>query len=624
MKKLLFIICLFLLFFTIACDEENPDEGGSGDDVITEEFLQKCDEKIISGGDIAFDVDFPTFFQVEGLNVEYSYTSSNTNVLSNEGKITLDRKSVDAVDTEVTVTVKYIVYKEDGSTYESKGQDVKFTVLTYVSMLSEKANKISLPNVINDDIELVNEVDGIVVTWASNKKCLSSSGKYTYVSQRTEVLLTATLEYEEDGEFYFYDRYFTILVDPYTDVKCVELVSEKISLPEEYDGTQLPYETKNDYDCEIKWSCDSDKVDENGFVSNLVSDTIVEVTVVISKGEASSTKTFSVKLIHFEISHLLISEASEFNGEFNNTEVSDGYLVLTGDNLEGTYISKEYQLREFSRIVGSWNALTNKDATCEYAISVYANNTWSRYFSYGNWGLGKENLYYNQSDTYVSMNTDEIIVGNNYSGTKVRFMATLRRTNAAISSPKLARAVMTFTYKNYDYKVDVTGLPDAVDYELPRLYQHDVPVIGGSICSATTTSMLLMYHGVDLSSTYQYEHQYMASLVADPGHNNPTYGNWSYNMAAAGAFGRKAYVMRMCSWDELRYYLANNGPVGASIKGTFGSYTTGGHLIVVRGYRIENGNTTVICNDPNIKGVYYEVTLKTFETCWRNVVYIVE
>ena len=95
-------------------------------------------------------------------------------------------------------------------------------------------------------------------------------------------------------------------------------------------------------------------------------------------------------------------------------------------------------------------------------------------------------------------------------------------------------------------------------------------------------------------------------------------------MIAAGAFGVEAYVARMYSWEELKEYLATNGPVGASIAGNFGIYSTGGHLIVVRGYREENGQTYVICNDPNVKTVYYEVTLSIFMNAWRNVVYIVE
>jgi hypothetical protein len=109
----------------------------------------------------------------------------------------------------------------------------------------------------------------------------------------------------------------------------------------------------------------------------------------------------------------------------------------------------------------------------------------------------------------------------------------------------------------------------------------------------------------------------MASIVADRGHNNPTYGNWSYNMIAAGGFGAEAYVAKLYSWEELKWYLVNVGPCGASIGGYFGAYTTGGHLIVVRGYRETADGTTVICNDPNIRGVYYEVSKEIFMEAWK-------
>ena len=52
------------------------------------------------------------------------------------------------------------------------------------------------------------------------------------------------------------------------------------------------------------------------------------------------------------------------------------------------------------------------------------------------------------------------------------------------------------------------------------------------------------------------------------------------------------------SWDELKYHLATVGPVGASIKGDTGIYKTGGHLIVVVGYK-EVGNNKYVSEESN-------------------------
>ena len=646
MKKLFLFICLFSLFLSVGCSEDNvndtPTDGeqnnnDGGDDTTNQEdkkqefaeFISKCDALLIDGTTISNDIDFVTSVTVDEVLVTISYSSSNQTVLSNQGKVTLPIEE----DEKVTVTMQYSFYKEDGTLHESDQKVVEFTVVSVNTLLGNIAKTIEVPSYINDDVKLPNEIEDIEVEWSSNNKCLSSAGKYKYVSNDTNVVLTATLIYEYEGETIFFDKEFEVVVGPYEDSKCVELVAAKVTMPSEFSGITLPYVTENDYDATITWSSTDPNVDANGKLINLTGDKTVKVTAKITKGEAEEILNFDVLVKYYKTNHMFVLEVSDFEGTYENTEVSNGKLVLKAGQTEGTFISEEYAVRDFTELVGSWNALTNTKATCEYAISVKSNGVWSKYFTYGDWGLGKTNYYSNQDDTYVKMNTDEILMKNSNVGTAVKFKVTLRRDAAATESPKLARIAMTFLYKNYSYYVDASKLPASADYVVPRLYQYDVPTIGGSICSPTTTSMLLKYHGVDLSSSYQYEHQYMANLVADPGHNNPTYGNWSYNMAAAGAFGRKAYVMKMYSWEELQQYLAYNGPVGASIKGTFPgikedgssySYTTGGHLICVRGYRIENGKTTVIINDPAVKGTYYEVSLTTFMNCWRDTVYIVE
>jgi len=219
-----------------------------------------------------------------------------------------------------------------------------------------------------------------------------------------------------------------------------------------------------------------------------------------------------------------------------------------------------------------------------------------------------------------------------YKGKAFQYKITLRRNTADVASPVLSLVAVTLNIENYTYAPSTAALPAQVDYDVPKLNQNEVPEIGNSICSPTTSTMLLKFKGFNFTDKdAQYEHRYIAGLVADRGHNNPTYGNWVYNTVTMGAFGLDAYVQRMYSWSELKYHLATVGPVGASIKGNTGLYTTGGHLIVVRGYKEINGKTYVICNDPNINSrfgaglfVYYEFPLDVFENFWRGVVYVVE
>lgn len=510
--------------------------------------------------------------------------------------------------------------------------------LTPYEQLEKAAEGIVLPEVIRDDIELPTKVGGFTAEWTSNNRSLTKEGKYTYVDKEVDVKLSVTLIYGEEEEFY--DKEFNVKIGPYVDSKCVELVAESFEFSKELSSNSVLLPTEFKYGVTGKWTSKDNAIDvTTGEIYEVSADTIARLEVVFSKGDATVSKTVTV-IIHpykgiVATEHNIKDYAKNFKGTFDNVELNEkGKLVLVNGATVGTYTSVEIDTKPFEEVVATWNCITSTTCTAELKVSVCVNGTWSKYFTYGEWGLGKENYYYNQTDTNVKMSVDEIMVLNGKTANKIKYQVVLKRDTKGANSPELSLVTFALYMSGYSYKVDTTGLPTSVDWDVPKLYQHDVRVIGSVICSATTTTMLLKYKGHDFkdeAKTYKnvsswgaYEHGYIASLVADPGHNSPTYGNWTYNMVTAGAFGETAYVARMYSWDELKYHLATYGPCGVSIAGNFGIYTTGGHLLVARGYREDSKGTTVICNDPNVNGVYYEVSLSIFMNAWRGVSYIVE
>lgn len=331
------------------------------------------------------------------------------------------------------------------------------------------------------------------------------------------------------------------------------------------------------------------------------------------------------------LNHNFIARANDLvKFETTNIKQDGKYLVIIDKSKKGTILSPVIETNKFSEIVGSWSCITNPISTIELEIAVRINDSWSKFFTYGEWGLGFENLYYNQDDEKVHMSVDEIICKNDNLADAFKFKITLKK------DAKLSLVCCMLRIPNYTYDVDASNLPDYVCYDVPCLNQTVVPVIGHEICSATTATMLLKYKGFSFKDKDEYEHRYIASLVADNGHHSPTYGNWVFAIATIGAFGVDSYVARHYSWEELKIHLAKVGPVGASIRGDTGLYKTGGHLIVVRGYREENGKTYVICNDPYIDSrygndkngkplfVYYEFPLEVFNAFHRGVIYVIE
>ena len=619
-NRLKFLIVIsFLLILLVGCNDNNKNDNIDGFD--------KVSEMIDIPSEVYDDLELKYSFIYEGTLYSLSYVMDN-DALSSDGEINPDLEEDTSVNVKVSIS--------DGESF--KNFDYNCKVMSMKKIVSNAISKVGIPSVVNDDLSFVSSIGKVKVRWStSNVDVIGRNGACSYVSVDTQVKITATFTVKDSFDNSYSEvKEFDVTVTRWAPETRYEKVLDKIIVPDTaiYDISLI----KNlDYDVDCVWeSSDVNAISNIGKVNRSDSDKEVTLKLTMCCSDSSEKKelTYNVKVLKYETvegemnfnKHVLINRANELNTSMMTNLKYNGEKVVLEDNaLTGTYESEVYNTLEFRRVVGSFSCITNENATCELSISIKVDGEWSKYFTYGEFGLGRNNLYYNQTDTKSYMDTDMIEPKSGYRGNGVKYRITLKRDSLSTKSPELSLVALALFIIDYNYVVDTSNLPDSVDWDLPKLYQHDVPGIGGVICSATTTTMLLKFAGYDFSDKgYEYEHQYMANMVADRGHNNPTYGNWSYNMMAAGAFGINAYVGKMYSWDEIRYYLANNGPIGVSIGGNFGIYSTDGHLLVIRGYRIENGETTVICNDPNVKGVYYEVSLEIFLRCWGSVVYIME
>lgn len=644
MKKYGLIFIILVLLFLISCKaeeiEDNPEDNENIETPIEPEIPTETEEEIKQIiNDYLNTLVLPettkenlvflkqgNFLEKE-INLEWK---TNHPALTSEGIVT--REFVDVVvRVEVVGQIGEVsITKEMGTIIiKSYGEEV----------FREVINNLTIPSEVSADILLPTLINNVRIVWvSSDKNILDQNGKYSYVAVDTYVTLSATFIFGNHDE-YIDSKDFIVLVKTYPKQVKLELVAETISLPSLVEG-DLALPTSFNYGVTGVWTSSNDKViAPNGTVILTANEETIILTLYLALEEETLNLVFEVKtkiMVETErklSNHILVDRAENFiETNMTNVEIKEGKLVLVAGVTEGYYESLIYNTKSYTELVASWAAISSTTATCELQIKVKADSAWSKYFTYGVWGLGRNNLYYNQTDTRVRMNTDEILLNSPYKGKAFQYKITLRRNTVEDASPILSLVAVTLNLENYTYAPSTIDLPKEIDYNVPKLNQNEVPEIGNSICSATTSTMLLKYKGFNFTDKDAlYEHRYIASLVADRGHNNPTYGNWVYNTVTMGAFGLDAYVQRMYSWSELKYHLATVGPVGVSIKGNTGLYTTGGHLIVVRGYKEINGKTYVICNDPNINSrfgtglfVYYEFPLDVFEGFWRGVVYVVE
>lgn len=564
--------------------------------------------------EVSSNIDLPNL--INGLAINWS--TSDKQIITNQGIVTQYEENMEVT---LKASVSY------SGIYKNKSFVVTVLANPTYKLINEALKNINIPSETYDNIVLPNEVSGINITWKStSSNVLSNTGVVNRTSVDKIVTLTATCKYEDVT----YDKYYDVTVKGWTDIEKIRIVVDNISFSDKI-TSDLVLNKELGYGCKAEWtSSNQDVLTNDGKYTYNENVKTITLKVVVSLGSEDMTKEFILNVALKEEAkkeHLVIKRAETYDSsKFTNVMLKDGKLVLSSGAKVGTYESEVIETKEFTSLVASWAAISSTTATVEIEVKVRVGSVWSDYISYKQWGLGLNNACYDQSNSLIKLATDEVKVLNSKRGSALQFRVTLRTTEE--STPELSLVCFALEIPGHVHNVDISNYPKSIVHTVPRLYQIDVPVIGDSICSATSSTMLLKYKGEDFTSfDSEYEHRYIAGIVRDYG--NKIYGNWVYNTVAMSAYGYDSYVARFYSINELIEQLATVGPCALSVKGQMTSdkknYYTKGHLIVAIGYEIgENGNITIVCNDPNVPSVECRYSLTVINNTWRNIAYIIE
>lgn len=619
-KTILFFSIIFIFAFVMIGCQNNQVVDNDNTDELSDKIQEAASLVKIPNTPI---IDKEFYLPTQIGEVSISWTSLN------EGVIKIESDTAIVFDPEVEIEVGLI----GNFSIENYSENVSFKVTVtprtpvIQAEISKKIENFSIVESTIEDIELPLEYDGMTVSWESSAiRIIKNDGTVNRDVKDRNVKLTATFTYE--GVSLSKDYYVKVL--KYTNLELIEEIIETIELPTETNQDLNIYLLKYyDYDIIGTWSSSNeDIVSSNGDVTLPEEDTVVELTVVLSLGDDKMEKTFSVNVLskYSGKMHQIIHRAADLDpNRFDDVRIKDDKLVLAGGASTGFYLSGVIETMEFNELVVSWAAVSSKYKTVEVMVKVRVEGEWSDFVTYYPWGFGLENKCHNQKNDLIELSTDEVKVLYNKYADAIIYKIILR--GSSTQSPELSLISFALNNPNYIYNVDLTGIPSETIYDVPKLYQGAVPQIGNSICSPTTSTMLLKYKGEDFSEFDEYEHRYIALKFKDYGNN--IFGNWVYNTVGISSFGYNAYVARMYSIEELVKHLTTGGPVGLSVKGQMTSnekdYYTAGHLIVCVGYRYdENGNLFLVCNDPNVPNVLCEYTEYVMKNTWRNVAYIVE
>ena len=550
-----------------------------------------------------------------------SWKSSNDNIINNRGVI---RYSSIEQKATLTASINFegdVFTKEFNITIKPYDTTEMMQYLNNLNIPLETTESISLPTSATINNKKYN------ISWLSNDtSILDNNGQLGFTLNDKEIILKATMSIDD----VMVTKNYNITINKTSEENLIKIIQSRITVPNVISNDVF---LQTDLGNNIKgvWkSSDESIINSEGKIDNTISGVkSATLTFEMNIGEMTMTLNYDVKIQ--PLKHFLMNNL--FNGQKENLEVdADGKLVISSGETQGTYYSEEFDCHTFSEAVATWCAISSTTSTCELFVSLRVNGQFSEYITYGEWGLGLKNGSIDQTKNLIRLIDDEIKVLNNKYADGLKFKLVLKRKTVNDESPKVSLVTFALNLTNYTYDFDKSLVKSSVKYDVPRLYQHDVPTIGGIICSVTSSTMMLKHKGYDFSDINPLEHEYMAGLLYD--YSNSIYGNWVFNCVGMSAFGERAYVKRFFNTYEFLYSIQEFGPMAASIKGTVkyfnlakntsGSYTTAGHLLVVTGYEITESETYIFINDPNVNGVTIRMTLPDFLNIWRNVSYVLE
>ena len=344
--------------------------------------------------------------------------------------------------------------------------------------------------------------------------------------------------------------------------------------------------------------------------------------------------------------------ANGSEGVETNDNIGDGAIVLKSDALNGVYTSDTINTSPFEYLVLSWNSDTPEGTSIQVEAKVLAKTldlnggwteTWSNWLSWGTWEtFGKRASGTGATDDPVAyVDTDTLVVkgSNGETASQIQYRVTLNTGKYGVTpSVRLISGAIRNTLPGQGINKVFTDNPNLSNLQVLEVPQFSQmvrdPSIASSICSATSTAMILNYYGTEILP------EESAWGVYD--YNYDGFGNWPFNTAYASSFGYKAYV-DYSTIEGLKREIYYGHPVAVSVKYKNSVNvkanlpvvdgapieSTNGHLIVVCGFTNENGVDYIIINDSaasSNEGVRVKYRLDQFEAAWAksgNIAYII-
>lgn len=266
---------------------------------------------------------------------------------------------------------------------------------------------------------------------------------------------------------------------------------------------------------------------------------------------------------------------------------SDTERVSSSDGIK-TELSKIFRPAfPFDSLVLSANFQTVTDGCLLLEAQVYRGGEWSGFYKLGLLSGKFKRSFPEQADGFGRVETDELRLSAPAEAYRYRlkFYGDAELTGLWACGVRAPFAYDAKTAARLPAGLFAVAVPPVSQMELEHADRR-------RICSPSSVCMAL--NALGFSAPLE------PLLLEVFDQTAAIYGNWVFNVAAAGAYGARAYVRRFSALEELKEFLSSDCLVVASIGYVRGGLDnaplehTAGHLVLIRGW--ENGK--ILTADP--------------------------
>ncbi len=268
-------------------------------------------------------------------------------------------------------------------------------------------------------------------------------------------------------------------------------------------------------------------------------------------------------------------------------EDQGGFVLEDGQTLGTVLFEPDTTTIAFNRGLPSWNGHCSGDQNAfRVEIRFEKNGSWSPWLTAGYWQTFIWSDYGATTFNDGAVDVDHVKLNSYYSIFQYRLV--LGRVLSSAPSPLVERlsyfASDTRSTAAIDYTQLLNDKPDEILIPTQHFYQYDLdPVIGGSICSPTTVSMILRSYSIPVDPV-------AFARATDDAHWG-MFGVWPRVVQNAHEYGLNGAVTQYRSWNQARAVLAAGGRIGMSL----GPPLYSGHLVMLAGF---DANGDPLVHDP--------------------------